>query len=202
MTSQNLLPKGLSTLFIFHAFPSQFSNRSPIIQTVDPSFPAGHSNSQLSKNKKSADLPLSMDWSERKIFTGKVGLLKVYIYICITYIYIHMYYIYIYILYCFCHVLPSTSSSFLAFSRFSEQTLCRSSRHGGAPHAWAAGQRLHATVETPRGRAGGATVGAEHVAKGGGEIGCPDAGGARWIWMAWKISCFPYKLRWNDMWYQ
>ena len=75
--------------------------------------------------------------------------------------------------------------------------LSAESRHGGAPHAWAAGpQRLHATVEAPGGPAGeerggaAATVGAEHVAKGGGEIGCPDSGGGGSGWVG-KSDVFP-----------
>ena len=103
-------------------------------------------------------------------------------------------YIYILFLPCF------TFNFFKVFWLFLDfpSKLSAESRHGGAPHAWAAGpQRLHATFVSPGGRAGEerggagvATVGAEHVAKGGGEIGCPDSGGGGSGWVG-KSDVFP-----------
>ena len=103
--------------------------------------------------------------------------------------------IYIYIVFTMFYL--QLLQGFLAFSRFSKQTLCRVSPWR-APHAWAAGpQRLHATFDSPGGRAGEerggagvATVGAEHVAKGGGEIGCPYSGGGGSGWVG-KSDVFP-----------
>ena len=96
---------------------------------------------------------------------------------------------------------------FLAFSRFSKQTLCRVSPWRGPPclgswsptppcHLWFAGR--------PRRR----RAGRRRRRYGRSWARCEGRRGdwmpwfrRRWIWMGWKIGCFPYKWWWNDMWY-